>query len=52
MYYLVVGTCFFIANTVVGRLWETQGLATSTMYSGALSLIAILGMVLLTRSPE
>jgi hypothetical protein len=52
MYYLVVGISFFIANTVVGRLWATQGLAASTMYSGALALIAILGMVLFTRGSD
>lgn len=50
VYYLVVGTCFFIANTVVGRLWEAQGLETSTLYSGALALIAILGMIVFTRT--
>ena len=50
VYYLVVGTCFFIANTVVGRLWEAQGLKTSTLYSGALALIAILGMIIFTRT--
>ena len=50
VYYLVVGTCFFIANTVVGRLWEAQGLETSTLYSGALALIAILGMIIFTRT--
>jgi MFS family permease len=50
MYYLVVGTCFFVANTVVGHLWETQGLATSTMYSGVLALIAIIGMMGFTRT--
>ena len=52
MYYLVVGISFFIANTVVGRLWATQGLAASTTYSGALALIAILGMVLFTRGSD
>ena len=50
VYYLVVGTCFFIANTVVGRLWEAKGLETSTLYSGALALIAILGMIVFTRT--
>ncbi len=52
MYYLVVGIRFFISNTVVGRLWATQGLAASTMYSGALALIAIFGMVLFTRGSD
>ena len=50
VYYLVVGTCFFIANTVVGRLWEAKGLETSTLYSGTLALIAILGMIVFTRT--
>lgn len=49
VYYLVVGTCFFIANTVVGRLWEAQGLGISTLYSGVLASIAILGMTLFNR---
>ena len=48
-YYLVVGTCFFIANTVVGRLWDSQGLEVTSLYSGALALIAILGMILFSR---
>ena len=52
MYYLVVGISFFIANTVVGRLWATQGLAASTTYSGALAMIAILGMVLFIRGSD
>ena len=50
IYYLVVGTCFFIANTVVGRLWEAQALKTSTLYSGTFALIAILGMIIFTRT--
>jgi MFS family permease len=49
VYYLVVGTCFFIANTVVGRLWETQGLGASAMYSGVFASVAILGMILFNR---
>ena len=52
MYYLVVGISFFIANTVVGRLWATQGLAASTTYSGALAMLAILGMVLFIRGSD
>ena len=49
VYYLVVGTCFFVANTVVGHLWETQGVGTASLYSGILALIAILGMTLFSR---
>ena len=50
IYYLVVGTCFFVANTVVGRLWESHGLGVSALYSGALALVAILGMFLFSRT--
>lgn len=50
VYYLVVGTCFFIANTAVGQLWETQGLGVSTIYSGFFAIIALLGMVLFNHS--
>lgn len=49
VYNLVVGTCFFIANAVVGRLWETQGLGAATLYSGTFAAIAILGLILFTR---
>ena len=49
VYYLVVGTCFFISNTVVGQLWETQGLGVSTLYSGVFAAIAIIGMILFDR---
>jgi MFS family permease len=52
VYYLVVGTCFFIANTVVGRLWETQGLGVSTLYSGALAALAILGLVIFNKNNQ
>ena len=49
VYYLVVGTCFFIANTVVGSLWDSHGLGFTSLYSGALTLIAILGMILFIK---
>jgi MFS family permease len=49
VYYLVVGSCFFIANAVVGWLWDTQGLGVSMLYSGVLASIAIIGMILLNK---
>jgi len=49
VYYLVVGTCFFFANSIVGTLWERQGLLYSSIYSGALSLAAIIGLNLLNN---
>ena len=44
VYYLVVGTCFFFANSIVGSLWERYGLLYSSTYSGALALIAVIGL--------
>ncbi len=48
-YYLVVGMAFFVANTVVGSLWQSQGLWASGLYSGALAGVAILGMLAFIR---
>lgn len=52
VYYLVVGTCFFVANTVVGRLWESNGLGASAFYSGVFASIAIIGMLLFNRGTD
>jgi MFS family permease len=49
IYYLVVGSCFLVANTVVGWIWETRGLGVSTVYSGVLASTAIIGMILFYR---
>jgi MFS family permease len=46
LYYLVVGSCFLVANIVVGRLWESFGPSAAATYSIALSSLAILGMLL------
>lgn len=50
IYYLIVGTSFFVANTVVGSLWENQGIWASSFYSGVFASIAIFGMLLFTRT--
>ena len=44
IYYLVVGSSFFVANTVVGTLWQHFGSSVASAYSVALSSIAIIGM--------
>jgi Na+/melibiose symporter-like transporter len=49
VYYLVVGTCFFFANMIVGSLWETRGVWFSSLYSGALSLAAIIGLSIFNK---
>ncbi|MCW4045931.1 MAG: MFS transporter [Candidatus Bathyarchaeota archaeon] len=46
IYYLLVGTAFFVSNTVVGSLWEYFGASTAAVYSIATSVIAIALMTL------
>ena len=48
-YYLVVGAAFFVSNTLVGSLWESQGLWVSSLYSVVLAGLAILWMLAFTR---
>ncbi len=49
LYYLVVGSAFFVSNAVVGSLWEYFGSSLATTYSIITSAIAILAMVLFIR---
>ena len=49
LYYLVVGTAFLVANSVVGALWQSQGLWVSSLYSGALAAAAFMGLTLFAR---
>ncbi len=49
IYYLVVGLAFFIANVIVGFLWEHFGLSTAILYSFTTSSIAMTGIVLLIQ---
>lgn len=46
LYYLVVGSAFFISNAVVGMLWEYLGSSKATTYSATLSSLAIVAMLL------
>jgi len=48
-YYLVVGASFFVANTVVGSLWQSRGIWASSLYSVALAGAATLGMLAFTK---
>ncbi len=48
-YYLVVGIAFFIANTAVGRLWQSHGLWASSVYSGSLAGLAIIALLIFDR---
>jgi len=49
VYYLVVGSAFFAANTVVGTLWELSGSSVAAAYSIVVSVVAIAAMVVLVK---
>jgi MFS family permease len=49
LYYLVVGTGFFIANSVVGALWAYSGSAVAAIYCVGTSIAAIVGMIIFLR---
>jgi len=49
IYYLIVGSSFFVSNAVVGSLWEYFGSSVASTYSITLSVIAILAMMLFVR---
>jgi len=49
LYYLVVGSAFFVSNAVVGSLWEFFGSSVASSYSIALSAVAILAMIVFVR---
>jgi len=52
IYYLVVGSAFFLANAIVGSLWGAYG-SSASLYSIASTSIAIVGMfIFLRRSLE
>ena len=49
IYYLVVGSAFFVSNSVVGTLWEIFGSSIASFYSISLSVVAIVAMMLFVR---
>ena len=49
LYYLVVGSAFFVSNAVVGSLWEYFGSSVASSYSIALSAVAIVAMAVFVR---
>ncbi len=49
LYYLVVGSAFFVSNAVVGSLWEYFGSSSAITYSAITSAIGILAMMILIR---
>jgi MFS family permease len=49
LYYLVVGSAFFVSNSVVGTLWELFGSSAASAYSIILSAVAIVAMTVFVR---
>ena len=49
LYYLVVGSAFFVSNSVVGSLWELFGSSVACGYIISLSAVAIVAIMLFVR---
>ena len=49
IYYLLVGSAFFVSNAVVGTLWEIFGSSVASTYSIILSVVAISAMLLFVK---
>ena len=45
LYYLLVGSAFFVSNSVVGSLWEIFGSSVASTYSIILCIAAIFAML-------
>jgi MFS family permease len=50
VYYLVVGSAFFVSNAVVGTLWEYFSSSVAAIYSSILACAAIVGMLLFLKA--
>ncbi len=49
LYYLVVGSAFFVSNAVVGMLWEYWSASAAVTYSVTVSSVAIISMLIFLR---
>jgi len=52
IYYLVVGTAFFLANAIVGILWENYGSSAASLYCMCSAIISIFAMFLFLRATK
>jgi MFS family permease len=52
LYYLAVGSAFFVSNAVVGLLWGSFGSSSASVYSVAFSTVAIVALILFVRSKK
>lgn len=50
IYYLTVGTAFFVANSIVGGLWQAYGPTAASAYSAASTTLAMIAMIAFLRS--
>jgi MFS family permease len=50
LYYLVVGTAFFVANAIVGTLWELYGSSAAFLYSMGTAILSISAMLLFLKT--
>ena len=48
LYYITVGTCFFVANTLIGFLLDLFG-EIAFLYSVVTALIAVVGMLIFIK---
>ena len=46
IYYLIVGSAFFVSNAVFGSLWEYFGASMASAYSIVTSVVAVIFMIL------
>ncbi|PVX25217.1 MAG: hypothetical protein CW691_05285 [Candidatus Bathyarchaeum sp.] len=49
LYYLVVGSSFFVSNAAVGLLWGSFGSSFASVYSVIFSTVAIVALILFVR---
>ncbi|RLG59116.1 MFS transporter [Candidatus Geothermarchaeota archaeon] len=47
VYYLVVGSCFFISNSLIGFLWDSFGIRIAFAFSLLTSVLGAIGMTFL-----
>jgi MFS family permease len=45
LFYIVIGTCFFISNVTFGFLWDSYNFNFAAFYNVVLSLAGIIGMI-------
>jgi MFS family permease len=45
LFYILIGTCFFISNVTFGFLWDNYNFTFAALYSIVLSFAGIIGMI-------